>query len=50
MNPNQNVQITQANGGYIISTPAGLFVATNLNAAVRIAKEAFQTTAEPASE
>lgn len=37
-----NVTITAANGGYIISTDKGLFVATTLNSAVRIAKEAFQ--------
>lgn len=46
MNPGSNVTITAANGGYIISAPNGLYVATNLNAAVRIAKEAFQPTAE----
>ena len=41
MNQNKNITITEANGGYIVSTEKGLFVATNLNAAVRIAKEAL---------
>ena len=45
-----NVTITQAAGGYIISTPSGLFVATNLNAAVRIAKEQFNSATEGSAE
>ena len=40
-----NVTITPATGGYIISAPGGLFVATNLNAAVRIAKEQLSASA-----
>ena len=43
-----NVTITKANGGYIISSDKGLFVATNLNAAVRIAKEVLQEATEAA--
>jgi len=50
MNPGSNVTITAANGGFIISTENGLFVATNLNAAVRIAKEAFQPASEAVTE
>jgi hypothetical protein len=45
-----NVTITEANGGYIISTPNGLFVATNLNKAVNIAKEQFKGAAEGSAE
>lgn len=50
MNPGLNVTITAANGGFIISSDKGLFVATNLNAAVRIAKEAFQPASEGSAE
>ena len=45
-----NVTITQASGGYIISTPSGLFIATNLNAAVRIAKEQLSAATEGSAE
>ena len=45
-----NVTITEANGGYIISTPSGLFVATNLNKAVSIAKEQFKSATEGSAE
>ena len=50
MNAGSNVTITAANGGFIISSDKGLFVATNLNAAVRIAKEAFQPANEGSAE
>ena len=46
MNPGSNVTITVANGGYIVSSENGLFVASNLNAAVRLVKEALAPATE----